>query len=410
MTDVVVVGAGAAGLMAAGTAACRKLAVTAVERNPRPCRKVLITGKGRCNLTNDCPVEQFFQNIPRNPRFLYSSVSRFTPADTMRFFEGLGVALKTERGRRVFPQSDHAADIADALVRFARDAGVHVVHGRAVRLLLEGGRAAGVELEDGRQIAARAVVVATGGLSYPATGSTGDGYALARQAGHTIIPTGPSLVPLETQEPWVKDLMGLSLRNVALSAVDTRGKKTVYEELGELLFTHFGVSGPLILSASAHMPDSVPGRYALFIDLKPGLSPDQLDARLTRDFSQNLNRDFSNALHALLPAKLIPVAVQLSDIPADRKVNQVTREERRAFAALLKALPLTVRGKRPVEEAVVTTGGVNVREVDPSTMASKKVPGLYFAGELLDCDGYTGGFNLQIAFSTGTAAGRSVCL
>ncbi|MDR3644165.1 MAG: NAD(P)/FAD-dependent oxidoreductase [Clostridia bacterium] len=413
MKDVIVVGAGAAGTISAGFAARRGFDVTLVERNERPCRKVMITGKGRCNLTNNCGLAEFLENVPRNARFLYSAVTAFGPSQTMDFFEKLGVPLKTERGRRVFPQSDRAADIAEALAAFARVDGCRLTHGRVTALLTDGGRVRGVRLEGGRELTADAVIVCTGGKSYPLTGSTGDGYALAESVGHTIIPPAPSLVPIETQEPWVKELQGLSLRNAGLEVINNQTGKTVYSELGELLFTHFGVSGPLVLSASAHMREGPEGRwpagrYTLRIDLKPGLDLQKLDARLQRDFSQSLNRDFRNSLGGLLPAKLIPVAVRLSGIPPELKVNQVTKEQRQAFALLIKGLALTCVRPRPVEEAVVTSGGVKTGEINPKTMESKLVGGLYFAGEMIDCDAYTGGYNLQIAFSTGFAAGNAL--
>ena len=399
------IGGGAAGMVAAGHAAARGARVTVVERNARTCRKVMITGKGRCNLTNACTVDEFLQNVVHNPRFLYSSLSAFPPFDAMAFFEALGVPLKTERGRRVFPASDKAADIVDALLRFARRGGAQVVAGRATELLIRDGRAAGALLEDGRRLKADAVIVATGGMSYPLTGSTGDGYALARQAGHTIKPPEASLVALETREDFVRDLMGLSLRNVTLTLRSANGQALDVSEPGELLFTHFGVSGPLVLAASALLDAATADGCALRIDLKPGLTNAQLDARLTRDFSEFSNRDLPNALRALLPASLIPVAIRLWGVDPAGKAHQVTRAQRLALGELLKAFPLTVRAKRPLEEAVVTRGGVAVGEVEPATMRSKKLPGLYFAGEILDCDARTGGYNLQIAWSTGRAAG-----
>ena len=406
--DVIVIGGGAAGLMTAGTAALMGSRVLVVEKNERPARKVLITGKGRCNVTNNCTADEFLQHIPQNPRFLYSALSQFSPEDTMAFFEDRGVPLKTERGNRVFPCSDKAADIADALVRYAKESGAHILTGTVRSLVLKDGEVAGATLADGRELYAPAVVIATGGLSYPKTGSTGDGYRLAAQAGHGIVPPGASLVPIETQEPWCRDLMGLSLRNVTLSAYKQRQDAPVYKELGEMLFTHFGVSGPLVLSASAHIRELGKRSYTLSIDLKPGLSPEQLDARLLRDFAKYQNRDFINSLGDLLPRKLIPVIVSLSGIPYEQKVHQITRPMREKLVSLIKGLPLTVKGFRPVEEAIVTTGGVKVSEVNPKTMESKLTKGLYFAGEVLDVDGYTGGFNLQIAFSTGYAAGMHI--
>ncbi len=405
---VLVIGAGAAGMTAAGFAAGRGADVTMVERNARPGRKLMITGKGRCNVTNHCTLAQYLENIPGNPKFLYSAVSAFGPEATMAFFEKQGVPLKVERGRRVFPVSDHAADIVDALARFCRQAGCRTVEGRATALLTREGRAAGVELEDGRHLAADAVILCTGGVSYPATGSTGDGYALARQAGHTIVPPSPSLVPVVTVEHWPAEAQGLSLRNVTLTVTDGEKPRPVFEELGEMLLTHFGVSGPLVLSASAHMRGMRPGRYRLHIDLKPGLSAEQLDRRLQRDFLKYAGRDLINSLHDLLPSSLVPVAVELSGLDPHCRVSQLTREMRGTLAARLKDMPLTAAGFRPVEEAIVTSGGVSVREVDPKTMESRKLPGLYIAGELLDVDGFTGGYNLQIAFSTGYAAGHAV--
>ena len=403
---LVVVGGGAAGLMAAYTAAKRGLSVTILERNARMARKLLITGKGRCNITNNCSVPDFIANVPQNGRFLFGAVSSFTPQDMMAFLEENGLPVKTERGNRVFPCSDKARDVADTLVDAVRRAGCRFVAGRAEALLLAEGACRGVRLESGDELKADGVIVCTGGLSYPLTGSTGDGYRLAEQAGHTVIPPRPSLVPLVCREEWCREAQGLSLRNVALRVVDTRRDKTVTEDFGEMLFTHFGVSGPMALSASAHMREMEPGRYRLLIDLKPALSPEQLDARLVRDFRENRNRDFANSLGALLPRSLCPVAVALSGIRPEEKCNAIPKEQRRSLAGLLKALPLTVEGFRPVEEAIVTSGGVKVSELNAKTMESKKVKGLYFAGEVLDVDAYTGGFNLQIAFSTGVAAGR----
>ena len=407
--SVLVIGGGAAGLMAAGAAAEGGAAVTLVERNPRMGRKLMITGKGRCNVTNNCTVEEFIANVPENGRFLYSALSAFMPQDMMAFLEGQGLPVKTERGNRVFPCSDKARDVVDALVEYVRRTGCRFRQGRAVSLRIKDGCCCGVQMEDGEALEADAVIVCTGGLSYPLTGSTGDGYRLAEQAGHTILPPRASLVPLVCREEWCRDAQGLSLRNCALRVLDTRKNKVIFEDFGEMLFTHFGVSGPMALSASAHMREMEPGRYRLEIDLKPALAPEQLDARLVRDFTENRNRDFANSLGALLPRSLCPVLVRLSGIRPDVKCNAITREQRRDFAALLKSLPLTVEDFRPVEEAIVTSGGVKVGELNAKTMESKKVSGLYFAGEGLDVDAYTGGFNLQIAFSTGIAAGRHAC-
>ncbi len=406
-TSLLVIGGGAAGLMAAGTAGASGVETVVLERNDRPARKVLITGKGRCNVTNNCStLDDLIRNIPRNGRFLYGAFSRFMPADVMDFFESRGVELKTERGNRVFPVSDKAVEIVDALTDFAGRY-ADIVKGRAVKLITENGKVLGVETQEGETIYADKIIIATGGLSYPGTGSTGDGYKLAEQAGHKVTELLPSLVPLEIHEGFCSELMGLSLRNVSIKVTDTKKNKEIYSDFGEMLFTHFGVSGPLILSASAHMRDMESGRYKISIDLKPALTLDQLDARILRDFSENTNRNFINALNSLLPKKLVPVIVRLSKIGLSTKVNQVTREQRRALAELLKNLTVTVTDFRPVEEAIITSGGVDVSQINPKTMESKLVKGLYFAGEVIDADAYTGGFNLQIAFSTGRLAGIS---
>lgn len=416
MTDLLIVGGGAAGMMAAIQAAALGKKVLLLERNSRLGRKLLITGKGRCNVTNNCDLDTLMANIPRNPRFLYSAFHSFGPADTMEFFESRGLPLKTERGNRVFPVSDRAADVAAVLEKGLRDPNVTVRTGRAVELLLEDGRVLGGRCEDGTEYRAGAVLLATGGKSYPLTGSTGDGYALAEQAGHRIVPLAPSLIPVVTAEKDPKEMQGLSLKNVTLTV--TRNGKPVFSELGELLFTHFGVSGPLVLSASAHMAGEAPeaqteGAYAsmlrgkdyrMAIDWKPGLTPEQLDKRLLRDFGKCQNKDIINSLGELLPRKSIPVMLRRAGIPFETKVNAMTREQRRSLLEALKGFELTPVGFRPIEEAIVTSGGVDVREVNPKTMESKKVSGLYFAGEVLDVDGYTGGFNLQIAFSTGYLA------
>ncbi len=403
--DIAVIGGGPAGMMAAGTAAACGKSVCLLEKNQLLGRKLRITGKGRCNITNNCGAETLMRNIPTNGKFLYSAFHQFSPADVMDFFERRGLPLKTERGNRVFPVSDRAADVAEALAAYCREGRVRFLQKEACRLLLENGRCTGVICKGGETLSARSVILATGGLSYPLTGSTGDGYRFAREAGHTVTPLLPSLVPLTVREGWCRELQGLSLKNVTLTVTDRRTGRHLFEELGEMLFTHFGVSGPLVLSASAHLRPMEAGRYLLAVDLKPGLDEKQLDSRLLRDFAQYHNRDFANALGGLLPRTLIPVVVALSEIPPEKKVNQLSREERRTLAGLLKGLPMTVTGFRPVDEAIVTSGGVAVAEINPKTMESKRCPGLYFAGELLDVDGYTGGFNLQIAFSTGYLAG-----
>lgn len=405
----IIIGGGAAGLMAAGTAAERGLDVTVVERNDRPARKVMITGKGRCNVTNNCTmINELVENVPTNGRFLHSAFSSFMPYDTMEFFENLGVELKIERGDRVFPVSDKAVDIVDALEAFRKNSGAKLVKGRVNDLIIEDSCVKGVVLEDGEKLYADNVIVSTGGASYTSTGSTGDGYEFAKKAGHTVIDPKPSLVPLVCHEGFCMDLQGLSLRNIAISVYDTEKYKEVYNDFGEMIFTHFGVSGPVILSASAHLKNMKERKYEIHIDLKPGLTYEQLDARVQRDFLECSNRNFINALDKLLPKKIVPIIVRLTGIKPSTKVNQVTREMRAKLVNLLKDLKLTVIGFRPLEEAIVTSGGVNTKEIDPKTMQSKLCKGLYFAGEVIDVDAYTGGFNLQIAFSTGHLAGQSV--
>ena len=406
---VIVVGGGAAGLMASGALASDGFDVILAERNDRPGRKLMITGKGRCNVTNNCTmINELVENVPTNGRFLHSAFSAFMPYDTMDFFESRGVELKIERGERVFPASDKAVDIVDALTSFSKDSGARQIKARVNKLIIDNGQVKGVETEDGEKLFGDAVLVATGGVSYPLTGSTGDGYELARQAGHTVIAPKPSLVPLVCHEGFCSDLQGLSLRNVAISVIDSEKYKEVYRDFGEMLFTHFGVSGPLILSASAHLKDMKPRKYEIHIDLKPALSYEQLDARVQRDFLENSNRNFINALDKLLPKKIVPVVVKLCGVKPSLKVNQVTREMRARLVNILKDIRLTVLDLRPVEEGIVTSGGVNVKEINPKTMESKITKGLYFAGEVIDVDAYTGGFNLQIAFSTGYLAAKSI--
>ncbi len=405
MTDVIVAGGGAAGMMTALTAARRGLAVTVLEPNGRMGKKLRITGKGRCNVTNDCEPQEFLKSVRSDPRFLKSALYAFPPSAAREFFEELGVPLKTERGGRVFPVSDSADDVADALERACRQTGVRFSKERLTEIRTLDGRVTGVATDRGER-PCRAVVLCTGGISYPGTGSTGDGYALAEALGHRIVPPRPSLVPIEA-EPDCGRMQGLSLRNVVLSLY--RGDKLLYREQGEMLFTHFGVSGPLVLSASTYISGDV-REYRLELDLKPGLTPEKLDERLLRDFGENINRDFVNSLDALLPQKLIPVVIVRSGIDPRVKVNSVTREQRLRLRDLIKRFPIRLTGLRPVEEAIVTAGGVDVTEVQPRTMESKLVSGLYFAGEILDLDARTGGFNLQIAWSTGYAAGRSIPL
>lgn len=387
--------------MAAVQAARFGKSVIVFEKNERTGRKLRITGKGRCNVTNNSTVEEHMRNIPVNPRFLYSSYSCFDASDTMNFFEELGVPLKTERGNRVFPVSDKADDIADALAREMKRLGVKLIHKRVSGLIAENGRCCGVKA-GGERYLSSSVLIACGGKSYPNTGSDGDGYTLAASAGHTITDIKPSLVPMTSPDRYCAEMMGLSLRNVTLNLYDR--SELIYSELGEMLFTHFGVSGPLVLSASSHIRDMQPDRCSLRIDLKPGLTAEQLDLRIQRDFRENLNRDFTNGIRKLLPSKLIPVAVRLSGISPEQKVNGITREQRRKFGELVKAFPVRISGFRPIEEAIITSGGVSVREINPKTMESKLLPGLFFAGEVIDVDAYTGGFNLQIAFSTAYSA------
>ena len=395
--------------MAAGTISGRGKDVAILERNDKPARKVAITGKGRCNVTNNCKeLSELIANVLTNGRFLYSAFSNFMPQDTIDLIEDMDIPLKCERGNRVFPCSDKATDIVDALVHYGTDDGAQIIHGRAKELIIKDGVLKGVRTFDGEEIAADKVIIATGGKSYPLTGSTGDGYELARQAGHTIIEPKPSLVPLNAHEGFCTDLMGLSLRNVTMKVIDTKKKnKIIYDDFGEMLFTHFGVSGPMVLSASSRIRDMEPGRYIISIDLKPALTEEQLDARILRDFSENTNKDFINSLGALLPRKLIPVTVKLSGIRANEKVNQITKEQRHKLVTLLKNFKVTIKSFRPIDEAIVTSGGVKISEIDPKTMQSKLLPGLYFAGEVIDVDAYTGGFNLQIAYSTGYTAGIS---
>jgi len=401
---VVVAGGGAAGMMAAVTAARAGADVLLLEPNEKVGRKLYITGKGRCNVTNNCGPQELMASIPRNGKFLYSAFHRFGPADTMAFFENLGVPLKTERGRRVFPVSDRAADIVDALFFELRRLGVEVRRDRVTGLTVKGGVLGSILTENSGEIKDyKAFILATGGASYPRTGSTGDGYRLAESAGHTIVPIRGSLVPLESEDPCCARLQGLSLRNVGLCVKNDRGK-TVFREQGELLFTHFGLSGPLVLSASAHM-DFQKSQYTAHIDLKPALEEQKLDARLLRDFSERANQDYANALGGLVPRSMAPVLAERTGVPMDAKIHDVRREQRRGLLEVLKDFSIPLSGTRPVEEAVVTSGGVAVNEVDPKKMESKKAKGLFIAGELLDVDGYTGGFNLQIAWSTGHAAG-----
>ena len=412
MKQIIIIGGGAAGMMAAVAAARQGAQVTLLEKNEKTGKKIYITGKGRCNLTNACESDKFFENVISNGKFLYSAFYQMDNQAVIRFFEEAGCKCKEERGERIFPVTDHSSDVIAALNRKMAKEGVKVMLHTCVKSLLteddgaEGKKVTGVILSDGREMKADAVIVATGGKSYEPTGSTGDGYLFAEGAGHTIKEIQPALVPLTVKESWCMEMQGLSLKNVSVTLKN--GKKKIYEGFGEMLFTHFGVSGPLILSASSlYVKKYMNQPVELSIDLKPALSTEQLDKRLLKDFDENKNRQFKNALDGLLPSKMIPVVIKLSKIAPEKKVNEITREERSALVLLLKNLPMTVTGVRGFQEAIVTQGGVHVKEVNPSTMESKLVKGLYFAGEVLDLDAVTGGFNLQIAWSTGYLAGSS---
>jgi len=407
---IIIIGGGAAGIMAAISANSKDKdlkEIIIIEKNDRPARKLMITGKGRCNVTNDCDLETLIANVPKNPRFLYSAFSDFGTKDTISFFEGLGVPLKTERGNRVFPVSDKAVDIVDALVKCAKSGGIKFIKGEVTEISVTDQKATGVVLKNGEKMEADSVLIATGGVSYPVTGSTGDGYKLAAALGHTVTEIKPSLVPLCCHEGFCSKLSGLTLKNVALSVYEKDKKKPIFSEMGEMLFTHFGISGPLVLSASAYIRYMGKKEYFCTIDLKPALSHEQLDARILRDFAEFQNKDFSNALDKLLPKSLIPVVISLSGISGNNKVNQINRAQRMNLVNLIKNFTLKITKFRPIEEAIITSGGISVKEINPTTMESKLVSGLFFAGEVIDVDAFTGGFNLQIAFSTGYVAGKN---
>ena len=409
MKKIVIIGGGAAGVMAAITAKKENSenSVLVLEKNERPMRKVMITGKGRCNVTNNCNVDTLISNVAnKNGKFLYSAFSSFTPKDLMDFLQSQNVPLKTERGNRVFPVSDKAVDIVDGFVNAAKKSGVKFKTATVNEIIANQNKVIAVKAEN-EIIECDSVILATGGLSYPLTGSTGDGYKMAEKLGHTITALKPSLVPLNIHEGFCSRLSGLSLKNVNLSVFEEDKKKPIYSEQGEMLFTHFGISGPLVLSASSHIRYIDKKKYVAFIDLKPALTFEQLDARILRDFAVEQNKDYANSLSALLPKSLIPVIVKLSQIEPNKKVNQISKEERFSLCNLIKALPLHITGFRPIEEAIITSGGISVKEIAPKTMASKLIDGLYFAGEIIDVDSYTGGFNLQIAFSTGFVAGKN---
>ena len=400
---VAVIGGGAAGLIATGRLNERGKSVILIEKNPMLGKKLRITGKGRCNITNICDVEDMLKNVTVNASFLYSAFYTFTNENLISLLNEHGLETKTERGGRVFPVSDSARDVAETLKRYALGKNVRLLKKEVDRLIIKDNVVCGLEYKSGEKLYCDSVIVATGGLSYPLTGSTGDGYKFALQAGHTIIKPKPSLVPIITRERWTSQLMGLSLKNVRLTVTNSDNKK-VYEDFGEMLFTHFGVSGPMILSASAHVRDIGTQNYVFHIDLKPALDEKQLDERVRRDLSQNANKHFINALDALLPKALIPIAIKMSGIDEHKTVNQLSKEERISFVRVLKDFKLHATGFRPIDEAIITSGGVDVKEINPSTMESKLVKGLYFVGEVIDVDAYTGGFNLQIAFSTGYLA------
>ncbi len=401
--DGIVIGGGPAGMFAAITAAKQGQQVLLLEKNDRLGKKLLITGKGRCNITNDCSAEEILRNVPRNGRFLYSAMNAFPPESIQSFMEEFGCPVKTERGNRVFPVSDRSQSVLEALQKAMRRFGVEVRTARVKEILTQDGGVSGVRTEK-ESIPAKWVILATGGLSYPTTGSTGDGYEIAGKLGHTVIPAEGSLVPLETEGEDCQEMQGLSLRNVGVRLLDAKGK-LLYKDFGELLFTHFGVSGPTVLSASTHLKGEA---CRLVLDLKPALEENKLDDRILRDLEMYKNRAMENALTDLLPRSMIPVVLRRLDIPADLQANSLNKQQRRNLVQLLKAFSITVTGKRPVAEAIITSGGIQVSEIDPKTMQSKKVPGLFFAGEIIDCDAYTGGFNLQIAWATAYAAGICV--
>ncbi len=401
---IIVIGGGAAGMMAAIYAADNGADVVLLEKGNNCGRKLRITGKGRCNVTNDCGISDFLQNVPTNPRFLYSALNFLSTEGTQAFFEGEGVPLKVERGQRVFPVSDKADDIVRAMVRALRNRGVRIEMAKAESIETLDGRVVGVRTDEG-YFEADSVIIATGGASYPRTGSDGDGYRLAKELGHSVTELIPSLVPIVSSSSICPRLQGLSLKNVAFTVKNNESGRVVYEDFGEMMFTHFGLTGPMVLSASAHLSDIKKGRYTAYIDMKPALDEKTLDARILSDFSKYGNKDFVNSLDDLLPKKLIPIVIELSGIPERRKVNSITKEERKKLLSVIKSLNVPLDGFRPISEAIVTKGGVAVKEIDPKTMESKIIKGLYFAGEVIDVDAYTGGFNLQIAFSTGALAG-----
>ena len=405
-TDVVVIGGGPAGLFSAAIAAKNGNKVILIDKNDVLARKLRITGKGRCNVTNSADISDFIGMVCSNPNFMYSAFYSFTNEDLINFFENAGVPLKEERGGRIFPVSDSAKDIANALIKYAKDNGVVFIKDAVTKVMQENNSICGVLTKTAKKIDCSRVIVATGGASYPLTGSTGDGYKFAKELGHTIITPYPSLIPLVIQEDYVKDLQGLSLKNVAVKV--TKGTKCVYEDFGEMIFTHYGLSGPVILSASSNLKNIENSGYKISIDLKPALTFEQLDKRIQRDFEKNINKNFSNSLDELLPSKMIDTIIKLSGIDPYIKVHQINKQQRTELCNLLKNFTLTVTGVRPIEEAIITRGGISTKEINPSTMESKIIEGLFFCGEVIDVDAYTGGFNLQIAFSTAYLAGSNV--
>lgn len=405
MKKVVVIGAGAAGMMAAATAADRGLDVTLLEKNHRVGRKILITGKGRCNITSDCDIEELIENVPTNGKFLYSAFYTFTNTDVIDMFNNLGVKTKTERGKRVFPQSDKAHDIANALEKQIKNKKVKLMlNSKVYKIISKNNKIEKVILQNNQEIKCDSVIIATGGISYPLTGSTGDGYKFAKSLGHTIIDTKPSLIGIEVQEKFVTELEKLSLRNIAINVYNSKNKK-IYDDFGELEFTKYGLDGPVIKSASCRMKDTTKENYKISIDLKPALDEEKLDKRVQKDFQKYTNKKFEKALDDLLPKKLIPIIIRLSEIDPQKVVHQISKEQRKNLVKLLKNFTFTVKRYRPIEEAIITSGGIKVSEINASTMESKLIEGLFFAGEVIDVDAYTGGFNLQIAFSTGYLAG-----
>ncbi|MCT4507492.1 MAG: NAD(P)/FAD-dependent oxidoreductase [Tepidibacter sp.] len=401
---VVVIGGGAAGMIAASIAGKRGLDVILIEKNSIMGKKLLITGKGRCNITNDCDVEELIENVPVNGKFLYSAFYTFTNMDVIDLFNKLGVKTKVERGNRVFPASDKSSDVVEALKKYMKQNNVKILKGEVDKVESKDGLAKGVIMKNGKIIECDRVIVATGGASYPQTGSTGDGYKFARQNGHNINKIKPSLVPLETKEKWVKNLQGLTLRNISMKVLNKNNKK-VYDDFGELNFNSYGISGPVILSASCYIKDMDKNDYKVIIDLKPALSNEKLDNRIQRDFNKYSTKTFEESLKDLLPQKMIPTIIELTEIDSEKIVNQISKEERKKLIDTLKNMTLNIKKYRPVKDAIVTSGGVKINEINPSTMESKLIKGLYFAGEVIDVDAYTGGFNLQIAFSTGYLAG-----